>query len=63
MPRFKLEIDCGNDAFYSDTEIVDSSELIRILEDTIEGVRSGQIAKPLQDYNGHTVGNWEIIAD
>ena len=55
--RFTCEIDMDNAAF-DDTP---ATELARILEAIAERARDdGQTEDRVHDYNGNTVGQWEI---
>ncbi len=57
--QFTLTINCENDAFLNNT----SRELARILRLVAEHVPDNPDEGKLRDYNGHTVGHWELTAD
>lgn len=56
---FTLTIDTGNDAFFLDT----GAELARILRETADRLENGDTGAPVYDYNGNTVGRFELHQD
>lgn len=54
--RFKLEMNCDNDAFADDL----SGEVIAILTGVQQQIMLGDSEGICRDVNGNTVGRWEI---
>lgn len=54
---FKLEINCGNDAFAEDGR----GELARILRLAAEECEAGRLAGLLRDGNGNPVGTYALV--
>jgi hypothetical protein len=55
--KFTCEVDCDNAAFY---EVKPTYELARILTRVNERIVAGDFTGPCVDYNGETVGRWEL---
>lgn len=57
--RFKLEIECDNDAFATFVEC----ETARLLESASRKLRDGHTDGTLVDHNGNTVGSFGFEED
>jgi hypothetical protein len=66
--KFRIEIDCSNDAFHEDETLHDEGiEIARILRETADLadvlVLYGGENQPIRDVNGNTVGRWSYTDD
>ena len=59
--KFKLEIECDNDAFGNDDECQRNDEIARILEDAASRVSGACASGALRDSNGNKVGRFNLI--
>jgi hypothetical protein len=57
--KFKLEIDCDNDAFASDAY----EQVALILIDAAKHLRRGEDYRYLHDTNGNRVGGYALISE
>ncbi len=58
--KFKLEFDCNNAAFEKDAPDI---EIARILRDVRKQVETGALSGVVRDFNGNTVGFFDLKAD
>lgn len=54
--KFKMEIDCDNDAFHNDAH----AEVQRIILSVADRLEAGQTSGNLRDINGNTVGSFKL---
>lgn len=60
--KLNLEVDCGNAAFGEDAQTT-AYEVARILRVTAEKMEAGRMSGRCVDYNGNTVGTYELVEE
>jgi hypothetical protein len=58
MATISIEIETGNDAMQTPADVADA---IRAACDAIEDANDSRA--PIRDYNGNTVGFWEMVGE